>query len=230
MARLFVKRLLDEVARPDVLVAVAGLKLAHVTLHLVPDDFASRQKQRDARADVFRKGEKSQLLAQLAVVPLLGLLQLPEVMLQLLFGPKRHPVNPLEHRARFVAAPVGPGHVHQLEVRRDVAGTRHVRAAAEVGKAPSSIWAALFIKRERDLGGEVVDELELVRVANLAVTRQGLLAREFKTAQREVGLDNLAHPALYLPQILRGERARHVEVVVKAVLDNRADAHFDVVT
>ena len=37
-----------DVRRPDVLVAVAGLHLAHEALHLVAHDLAVRQEERDA--------------------------------------------------------------------------------------------------------------------------------------------------------------------------------------
>ena len=85
VARALVQVFLDHVPRPDVLVAVAGLRLADVAFHQVAQHLALGGEERQARADVIGEVEQAELLAQLAVVALLGFFQPPQVILQLLW-------------------------------------------------------------------------------------------------------------------------------------------------
>jgi hypothetical protein len=119
-------------------------------LELLDDDRAARQPQRQPRPDVLVEHEDVELRAELAVVAPLGLLELPQVPLERLGVAERHAVDALQHRPPLVAAPVGAGERGQPEVRRQRAGARHVRAAAEVGEAR---LAALLVEADGTSSG-----------------------------------------------------------------------------
>jgi hypothetical protein len=68
-----------------------------------------------------------------------------------------------------------------------------------------------------------VDQLDLEQLALVAKDALGVLARPDLFAERFVAGDDFAHLFLNHPEIFRGERLVAEEVVVKAVLDHRAD-------
>jgi hypothetical protein len=81
-----------------------------------------------------------------AVVALLGLFQHVQVgVLVFLLGPGGA-VDALQLFVAVVAAPVGAGHLHQLEDLQ-LAGGRHVRAAAQVGEIAFAIQRHLLVGR-----------------------------------------------------------------------------------
>ena len=192
-------------------------------------------ENRQAGADLVREGEEVEFDAELAVVPSLGL-GVP--FLVRLHGFRRFPggaVDPLQLWVLLAAPPVGGGAAGEPE-RRDVAGGRHVRAAAQV--APHQIpGVRVQVVVDGQLAGAdldglfaahirfQVDQLELVGLGSQ------LGARRFRRIDHPpgeplAGLDDLAHPLLDVGQIVRGERPGNVEVVVEAVLDRRADAQL----
>jgi hypothetical protein len=71
--------------------------------------------------------EEVELLAELAVVALLRLLDAMEVRLEVFLLRPRRAVDALEHLVARVAAPVGAGDLHELE-HLELARRRHVRA------------------------------------------------------------------------------------------------------
>ena len=68
-----------------------------------------------ARAGEFLNAEEVELLAELAMVALLGLFELLEVLVQILLGEERGAVDALQLRVVLVAFPVGAGDGEQLE-------------------------------------------------------------------------------------------------------------------
>src|SRR5260370_15364798 len=93
-----------------------------------------------ARAGQLLDAEQVQLLAQLAMVALLGFLQALQVFVQLLLGKEGGAVNALQTLALFIALPVGAGDREQLE-RFDLRRRRHVRTAAEVDEVGPSVYS-----------------------------------------------------------------------------------------
>ena len=105
--------------------------------------------------------EEVELRAEPAVVARLRLLDPLQVGLELRLGEERGAVDPGQHLAALVAAPVGAGERAQLE-RLDPAGRGAVRAAAEVLEGPVAI--------QRDgldalVADQVLDQLDLVCLA-----------------------------------------------------------------
>ena len=123
-------------------------------------------------------------------------------------------INPLQHRALLVAPPVRAGVVRQLEVL-DPAGVGHMRPATEIDERPVRIRADDLV------GAEVVDALELERVVGKAPLRLGAI--DLGADERKLLGDDLPHLGLELLKVLDGERLRDPEVVIKTVLDRRAE-------
>ena len=205
---LRVQRLVDEVAGPHVLVAVARLDLAHVVLHEVAHHLALGQKERDAGARIRREREQLEVLADPAVVPRPGLFEPPQIGFQLLLRRPGRAVDAGEHGAVLVAAPVGACYVLQLE-GAEPARAGHVRAAAEVEEI------ALLVDRDIAVF-EGFDDLRLVRV--VLVEGLGRRLGDLLALYLQVAGDDLTHPLLDARQILVRQTPRHLDVVEEAIL------------
>ena len=167
------------------------------------------------------------------MVAALRLLDELEVLVERLLRLPRGAVDALQAGVVLIAAPVRGRAAGQLE-RRDVLRRRDVRAAAQIAPFPFAgtgievvVGGELVAADLHHLGvaGLVVDEFELVRLVGKFFARLvfGLVDAP---GEQLAFLDDLAHPLLQRLEILRRERARHVEVVVEAVGDRRADAEL----
>src|SRR4051794_34353874 len=131
VARLLEQLLARHVGRVNRLVSTPpNLALDQIFQDLA-DDGALWVKERKARADQLVEREQVELLAQRAVIPLLGFLEPIEVFLEILLGREGGSVNALELRIALVAAPVGTGEGQHLE-GFDLARALNVGTAAEV--------------------------------------------------------------------------------------------------
>jgi hypothetical protein len=88
-------------------------------------------------ADLVGEREQVELLAELAVVALGGLLEALLVGAQLVLGGPGGAVDALQLRVLLAAAPVGAGDAGEVPAVADEARAGHVRAAAEVAPAVS---------------------------------------------------------------------------------------------
>ena len=122
------------------------LPLAHVGDQLLEDLPALRMPEHRARR-LFLQMEQVELAADAAMVALLGLLEPVQVVLELLLVAPRGAVDALEHLVARIAAPVGAGDLHELE-GLELAGGRHVRAAAQVDPVALAVEADLLLLRE----------------------------------------------------------------------------------
>ena len=167
------------------------------------------------RPDRLLNREQVLLLADDAMVALLRLFEPAQVALEILLAEPRGAVDALQHLAALVAAPICAGGVQQLEVL-DAAGARHMGTTAQVHERPVGVNRNDFVL------AQVVDALELERVLLEALL--GLRARDFFPDEGVIRLHHLHHLFFNRLQVLRREGASHVEVVVEAVLDRRAEA------
>ena len=161
------------------------------------------------------------------MVALLRLLAPPQELVELLLGRPDRPVDALEHRALLVAAPVRAGDREQLE-RPDRAGGRDVRSLAQVDEGAVLVDRGRRHRRAVALGlrGQVVEDLHLERLVALGEEGAALGRRQLAPDERVVGGDAGGHPGLDRGQVVRGERAGQLEVVVEAVRDGRTDAEL----
>ncbi len=161
--------------------------------------------------------EEVHLAAEPAMVALLRLLQHVEIGIELGLVVPGGAVDAGEHRIARVAAPIGAGHLHQLEGVADLPGRGHVRTAAEVEPVALLVDLDLLVFRN------CVDQLDLEGLALGLEDMLGLVARPHLLGERGVALDDLAHLLLDRRQVVGGERLVAEEVVVEAVLDHRPD-------
>ncbi len=195
-----------------------AIHLAHVALDRLPDRPAARMPEHHARRFLLLV-EQVERLADLAVIALLGLLDAPDVRVELLGIRPGSAVDALQLFVFRVAAPVRAGNARQLE-RLQETRVRHVRAAAHVDVFFVVVQAHLL------LVGHVVDEAKLVVLATRAEHLDDLGARRHLLDDVVFLVDQFAHALLDRGEIVRRERAFVPDVVIEPVLDDRSDHHL----
>ena len=161
--------------------------------------------------------EKVQLATEGPVVSALGLFQPLQMLYQTGIRLEGCPVDTLQHWAFLVTTPIGAGHAQQFH-------GRNVRCAMHVGALAQIHEIVMAVDGDYRIFGKAFDKFDLVGLVGehgLGISATQILLLEGKSA-----FDGLLHQLLNLFQVLWGERTRNVEVVVKAILGGRADAHF----
>ena len=121
---------LVDVRRDGLFVAALVEHAAQPLLHEAQHARALGVVERQTGARDLVEAEQVELLAELAVVALLGLLQAREVGVEVLLREPRGAVDALQHRPSRVAAPVGAGDLGELEGADTTGG----RARAGLGR------------------------------------------------------------------------------------------------
>ena len=166
----------------------ARLPLAHVADQLLEDLPALGMPEHRARR-LFLQVEQVELAADAAMVALLGFFEPVQVLIQLLLVGPGGAVDALEHLVARIAAPVGAGHLRELE-GLELAGGGHVRAAAQVDPVALAVEADLLFLR--DAG----DDLGLVVLAESLEELHGLIARHHAAVDLLVRLRELRASSL----------------------------------
>ena len=191
-------------------------------LQQLNDTRALRQEDRKALADAVDRGEVFQLTAQLVVVALEGFCLFCQILIKLFLLRERNGVDSLQHLALGVAAPVCAAALRELNgVALDAACRIEVRAGTEVCKL------ALRVERDVRVFGQVVDQLDLIRLVLFLHILDGFLTRQLKALELQLFLADLAHLGLDGVEIFLREVERSVEVIVEAVVDRRANGQLD---
>src|SRR5262249_40182728 len=160
----------------------------------------------EAAADRLADGEELELLAEDAVVALLGLFNLMQVAVEILLGEERGAVEPLQLLARAVVLPVGAGDRQQLE-RPDLARVRDVRPAAQVDELARAVEA-----QGRELLQLAVDVLDLVALLQVLDQPARLGGRPLEALERLGGGDDLPHLLLDAWEVFLADRRVGVDV------------------
>lgn len=121
-----------------------------------------------------------------------------------------------KHLVVGVAAPVGAGHLHQLE-DLELARGRHVRATAQVDEIAFAVQADFLIFRNRG------DDLRLVLLAHGLEQLDGVVAPPDFARDLFVLFGQFGHPFLDGDEVFRRKGTLVGEVVVEPVFDDRAD-------
>jgi len=214
VARLLPEPLVDEERRRDLLIPVGVERLPRELLQLTDEHHAVRQPERRSGSHVVEI-EEIQLAPELSMVALLRFLDAPEILVQLVGGEPRGPVDALEHRVLLAAAPVRTRRGEQLEVL-DVTRGRHVRPTAEIDEL------ALLVQRHSGRI-EALEDLHLEGLLMVAKEPDGLAAVHLAALEAIVSAGDLAHGGLDPREVLGRERRRSIEIVVEAVFDRRSD-------
>jgi len=160
-------------------------------------------------------GEEIELLPEDPVVPLLRLLEPVQVFLQVLLAKEGGAVDALQHLALFVSPPVGAGTGQQAEVT-ETAGPRDVGAPAEIDEGTIGVDGDGFVLTQ------FADAFELQRVVGEAPI--GRVPIHLLPHEGVIGRHHRVHGLLDPLEILRRERAGHLEVVVEALVDGGSEA------
>ena len=167
MAGDFPQVLVEHLRRADLLI-VGGEAAAHVGDQGLEQRPALGMPEHRARP-LLLEMEQVHLARELAVVALFGLLELLQIGVELLPVGEGGRVDARQHRPVRIAAPIGARDLHQPERVADLAGGRHVRAAAEVGPLALAVELQILVGRDR------VDQFDLERLALLLEQALGLL-------------------------------------------------------
>src|SRR5207253_2683789 len=117
------------VRRVDQRVAALQILVAHPVLHDLTDAATLGMKEDQAGTGELLNAVKVELLADLAMIPLLGFLNLLKMLVQILLAEERSPIDALQTRIVLVAFPIRSGDGEQLE-GLDARGGGHMRTAA----------------------------------------------------------------------------------------------------
>ena len=158
--------------------------------------------------------EQVELLAEHAMVALLGFLDAREVRVEILLLEEGGAVNALQHLPLRVAAPIRAGRVRQLEVL-EARRVGHVRAATEIDER------TVGIRRDDLVVSQLGEPLELERIVGEQLLR--LRASDLIAHERILLGRDLPHLVLERGEILRRERLGDLEVVVESVVDRRTE-------
>jgi hypothetical protein len=146
----------------DLLVAGGDVDLPPVGHEGVLERDAVRQEEREP-GPLFGHHEDAELLAELAVVPLLGLLHHGEVLVEVLLVLEGGAVDAGEHLVVLVALPVGAG------LGCDLEGLEAL-GVGEVGSHAHVDVVALLVEGDAGVLGKIADVLDLVLLASLCMS------------------------------------------------------------
>ena len=202
-----------------------GIDLDITKLALAPPHVGNQRLEQGPALGVPENRARSFLLEmeqihfppQAAMIPPLRLLELLYVGAKFLLPREGRRVDALEHGFCRIAAPIGARDLHQFEGIADLGRGGHVGPAAKIEPV------ALLINLHGLVGGDRIDEFDLESLAMGRKPCLGLVARPDLLRERLVAGDNLGHFFFDRGKILRRERLRAIEIVIKAVLDHRPD-------
>lgn len=222
------KRRLADMRGVDEVIAVGHVLVFPEALNLEPDHAAVGVPKDQPLPNLIVLAVQVQLLAQLAVVALAGFFHLPQVFFQLFLAFPGGAVDALQHGAFLVSTPIRSSHVQQLNrFRIDFSRAANVWTAAKIREAPGLV--------DRDRHNLIAGVAVIIQPAVLQPVNQfqleGLVGEKltrfrsgnFLAAELLLLGDELLHALLNFRQVLGGEAARQVKIVVKAVLNRGAD-------
>ena len=108
--------------------------------------------------------EQVERFADHSMIATLRLLDAMQMGIEIFFLEERRPVNPLEHLAMLIAAPIGTRRRHQLEVL-EIRRVRDMRTAAEIDER------AVGVSRDHLVVTQLAQPLELERIFGEALLR-----------------------------------------------------------
>ena len=163
-----------------------------------------------------------ELLANLAVVTLGRFFQTQQMRVKRFFICPCGTVNTLQHLVVAVAAPVRACGFHQFKVMTKT-HIRHVRSTAHVDVLFMMIQARLVI-----MGDIFIKNGNFISLATLHKGFTRFVPADFLLDDVIILLGELMHTFFERVDIFLGQRMIEVDVIIEAVIDNRADSHLGV--
>ena len=202
--------------RIEQFVAVGVVLFLPEGLNDMPNPRPVRMPADQARPDVIMRAEQLKLSPEFAVIAFLGLLEGPQIGIQLIFAGESRPINTLQHGVALIAAKIRTGNRQKL-YRPDLAGMLQVRAATQIDEIPA------LIHRNGLTFGNVGQTFEFERLVFPGKERLGFFATHFAAFERQPPPDQFLHRLFDLLEIVGTEPVLHIEIVVKSVLRRRPD-------
>src|SRR5262249_26423209 len=199
-------------------VPVTAQKPSELVLQNVIESRPLRQPERRARSPLVGHVQV-QLSTKLAMITSSRLFQVVQMQLERILRRPDGSIDALEHWVLFASAPVGSGHREQLEMLT-LAGATYMRTGTQVGEAADAV------DRYR-VPGNAVDQLQFVGLIARPEEVEGPGFFPSLAVKFAAFLYDLAHPILNLLQVFGGKRTREVHVVIKPVLNRRADSELN---
>jgi hypothetical protein len=218
MAGALPERTIHDHRRLHFTVAVAAQHAPQVLFDFLPDRPSLGVPENHPRCFVLQM-EEVELPAELAMVALLGLFEHVQIGFLVFLAHPGGAVDPLQLFVAMVAPPVGAGQLHQLE-DLELAGRRHVRAAAEIDEITLAVERDLLALRDG------VDQLGLVVLSDRLEESHRLVALPDFALDRQITPGKLGHPFLDRRQIIEREWTLVGKIVVEAIFDHRPDRYL----
>ncbi len=174
------------------------------------------EQQRQTLSDDVDGGEEFELAAQLVMVAVLDILEVFHVGLEVFLAEEGHAEDARQRLAVAVAAPVGVGVGDELETL-DETSVEQVGTGAEVNEV------VLAVDGDAGVGGDGVEELELIGLLLLLKNLAGLVARHNLALQAGGFLDDGFHLLLDGIEVFAIEGAE-VEVIEEAFVGSGTDS------
>ena len=152
------------------------------------------------------------------MVALGGFFLLFDISVQFVFTTKAQAVNALEHGAFFVPAPIGPGNAGELKIG-NFARVFQVRAAAQIGIVAVDIYGNGAVL-------QFFQQFQFIRFAAFGKKFFRFRFRHFFALKRLARLDDFFHLGFNFFQVFRRELGFAVKIIIKAIINGRADTQF----
>ena len=206
-----IQQLVADVWRDHLLIAITLLDLGKHVLQAVAQGSTLGKPQGQTLAHVGREGKQFHLLADLAVVALLGLLKQHEVLVEHLLLGEGDAIHAGQLRAGLVTAPVGASERHHLD-GLDHASRGDMRATAQVGEVTLGISGDVTVF-------QVIDEFALQGLALVAEELQRIGLADVGADNSLIFLCEFSHLFLNLGEVCIGQGgAASVDVIVETIL------------
>ena len=209
--------LIENYRSGDFHIAVSLMHLAPVLEQGVAQHHALGEEEGEAGA-LLHEGEQAELLAQLAVVALLGLLDAGDVLLKVGLLFKSGAIYALKHLVLFAAAPVCACNAHEL-YEFYLAGVFNVGAGAQVGKVSLTVEAYYSVL------GQILNKLYLIGLAFFFEVLYSVGSGHLEAFKGQRLGDYFFHLLLDLFEIFRSEGLR-VKVIVETGVNSGADGQL----
>ena len=162
------------------------------------------------------------LLTDLTVVALRCFFQAQQMGVERLFIRPRGAINTLQHLIVAIAAPVGASGFHQFEMMAET-HVRHVRPTAHVDVLFMMIQAGPVI-----MSNILIKDRHFIGLAALHEGFTRFMPADFFLDDVVVFLGKLVHTFFERIEVFLGQRTIDINIIIEAVIDNRADSHFGV--
>ena len=214
----FPKKASSDVRSENQVISVSYVLFSPEILDNCSDYAAVRSPKNESAADIFGESEKIKVCTDLSVVSLFRLFEHLEIFVELLFGPERRSVDPLEHLSLFVTAPVCACDRHKF-VSLYETGVRNVWTAAKINKI------AVIIKRNSRFA-KIFNDLNFEILAFFCEKFYRFILRNDLSYEGMFCLDDLAHLLFDSFKIINRETVLRIKIVIKTVLYRRTDRYF----